>query len=247
MFSLIPWEVGSLVRKSKTPHTRLNAEHVVVDGVHVEDGAGAESETTEGDLGVVDTGEVAGTCGLVLLGLEGEGVGVDAGVGVAAVVHEGLNLVVVLAVLLLHAVLAVEDEAEGTGIAERANRLLVERLVGSGGSEQRHTGDIGDGSADIESAIDRKIGSIGALCHVPQLFGSRGGIRGHAPHELLDGVIVRKTDLGAGASDRVNTRVLDLLDEVLVTLLGEAATLLRVEVHVVTPHLGAGAEESAVL
>jgi len=41
--------------------------------------------------------------------------------------------------------------------------------------------------------------------------------------------------------------VLDLLDEVLVTLLGEAAALLRVEVDVVAPHVESLAEARAVL
>ncbi len=65
------------------------------------------------DLRVVDAGEVAGAGGLVLLGLEREGVRVDTGVGVARVVVVGLHLVEVLALLLLETVLAVEDELEG--------------------------------------------------------------------------------------------------------------------------------------
>ena len=56
----------------------------------------------------------------MLLRLEGEGVGVDACVGVAGVMPHRLDLVVVLARLVLHAILTVEDEAEG---CERADSL----------------------------------------------------------------------------------------------------------------------------
>ncbi len=56
--------------------------------------------------------------------------------------------------------------------------------------------------------------------------------------------------LGAGTGrHRVTTRVLDLLDQVLVTLLGEATALLRVQVDVVGPHLerGGGVEVGAIV
>jgi hypothetical protein len=65
------------------------------------------------DLRVIDAREVAGTRGLVLLGLEREGVRVDTRVGVPAVVVEGLHLVEVLTRLLLEPVLTVEDQLEG--------------------------------------------------------------------------------------------------------------------------------------
>ena len=53
------------------------------------------------------------------------------------------------------------------------------------------------------------------------------------PLELLDGVVKVQLDLVGRRRDRLSTRVLYLLDEVLVGLLGEAAALLRVEVDVV--------------
>jgi hypothetical protein len=40
--------------------------------------------------------------------------------------------------------------------------------------------------------------------------------------------------------------MLDLFNEVLVTLLGEAATLLGIKVHVVTPHVKGGVEARAI-
>jgi len=84
----------------------LDAEDVVVSGEHVHVGG-----TTGGgvlgdlDLRVVDAGEVAGAGRLVLLGLEREGVRVDARHGATGVMVVRLDLVEVLALLLLETVL----------------------------------------------------------------------------------------------------------------------------------------------
>jgi len=52
----------------------------------------------------------------------------------------------------------------------------------------------------------------------------------------------------AGAADGVTASVLHLLNQVLVTLLGKAAALLSVQVHVVGPHLdGVGAKVALVV
>jgi hypothetical protein len=77
----------------------------------------------DSDLRVVDAGEVAGTSGLVLLGLEREGVRVHTGVGGTGVVVEGLHLVEVLALLSLEAILTVEDELE---LGEGTDGILSE-------------------------------------------------------------------------------------------------------------------------
>jgi len=54
-------------------------------------------------------------------------------------------------------------------------------------------------------------------------------------------VVVRKADLlGGSRVNSVGTSVLDLLDQVFMTLLGEAATLFSVQVDVVGPHLEHG-------
>ena len=53
------------------------------------------------------------------------------------------------------------------------------------------------------------------------------------PEKLLNGVVKVELDLVRRRRDRLGTRVLDLLNEVLVALLGEAAALLRVEVDIV--------------
>jgi len=53
------------------------------------------------------------------------------------------------------------------------------------------------------------------------------------PHELLHRVVEVELNLVRARRDRLGTRELQLLDEVLVRLLGEAATLLRIQVDVV--------------
>ena len=53
------------------------------------------------------------------------------------------------------------------------------------------------------------------------------------PDELLDGVVKVKLDLVRGRADRLIARELELVDEVLVGVLGHTAALIRVEEHVV--------------
>jgi hypothetical protein len=190
--------------------------------------------TLDGDLGVVDAGEVAGTSGLVLLGLEREGVRVHTGVGGTGVVVEGLDLVEVLTLLLLEAVLTVENQLEGV---EGTNDILGEGDVGSHGTSLEHGG-TREGGGDVAVGT-RNGGEVGLHENVRGVGGEvPQGIATHAPHKLLDGVVVREADvLSTVTGDGVNTGVLHLLDQVLVTLLGEAATLLGVKVDVVGPHL----------
>jgi hypothetical protein len=199
------------------------------------------------NLRVVDAGEVAGAGGLVLLGLESEGVGVDTGEGRTGVVVVGLHLVEVLTLLLLEAVLAVEDELEGregtSGILGEglATTLSAEREEGSTNGGEGHEA-VGVGR--VGSGLEDNIGVGGDVGEVPERV-LVGGNVGEAPDKLLDGVVVGEADLlGAVLGHGVNTSVLHLLDEVLVTLLGEAAALLGVKVHVVGPHLeGVGVKE----
>jgi len=243
------------VRESKASHPGRYTKDVVVDGEELLGLAGTGLEG-DGHLGVVDAGEVAGAGGLVLLGLEGEGVGVDARVRGAGVVEVRLDLVEVLAGLLLEAVLAVEDELEagqrtdlGTIRADNCNTLLD---LGDGGAsgglgdeEARDTGGLGEHDGvwrGAESRIDGDLDVGGVGGEVPEGVASRGphgvGRVLVAPHELLDRVVQGEThELSTGTSaEAVATGVLHLLDEVLVGLLGETAALLGVEEHVVGPH-----------
>ena len=58
------------------------------------------------------------------------------------------------------------------------------------------------------------------------------------PHELLNRVVEVELDLVGGGGDRLGTCELELLNQILVSLLGEPATLLRVEVDVVDVERG---------
>jgi len=193
------------------------------------------------DLRVVDAREVAGAGRLVLLGLERERVRVDTGVGGASVVVVGLDLVEVLALLLLETVLAVEDELEG---GEGTDGLLSEDGRTTNGTNLNHRGTSGGGGNETVRALEGVL--VGVELDVG--IGRRGGEVPHtvvglgvgeAPHKFLDWVIVREADLlGSTISgNSVSAGVLNLLNEVLVTLLGESATLLGVKVHVVGPDL----------
>jgi hypothetical protein len=219
----------------------LDAEDVVVSGEHVHGSRAVEGVGSDRNLRVVDAREVAGTSGLVLLGLEREGVRVDTGVGGASVVVEGLHLVEVLALLLLETVLAVEDELEGR---EGTDGLLGELRGGTGLADVKHGSTVEGGGHEAVGLDAGHVGLkgdvVGVSGEVPQGRG-RGGV-GEAPHQFLDGVVVGQTDLLGGTSvDGVSTSVLHLLDQVFVTLLGEAATLFGVQVDVVGPHLEHGA------
>ena len=223
----------------------MDAEDVVVSREHVQGGRVVEGVGHNLDLRVIDAREVAGTGGLVLLGLEREGVRVDTGVGAAGVVVVGLHLVEVLTRLFLETVLAVEDELEGV---EGATGFF-----GEGGlcsltlTNQYHGGTRGRGVNEAVRAVvvmrnEQLVGFEPDVC-----IGRRGGEVPHtvvglgvgeAPHQFLDGVVVRQADLlGTSGGNSVGTGVLDLLDQVFMTLLGEPATLFGVQVHVVGPHL----------
>jgi len=232
----------------------LDPEDVVVSREHVEGGRGIGIHTRlnlDGNLGVVDAGEVACTGRLMFLGLEGEGVRVNTGHGATRVVVEGLHGVEVLASLLLEPVLAVKHKLEVLNGANRlrgtASILLNEAEGGSisrPSGVERNTGSVGEGYeavggrvASVWVGVDHHISVTDVGGEVPKLGTSgRRGRRGE--HELLDRVVVREADLlGLTDGEGINTSVLNLLDEVLMTLLRESTTLLGVEVHVVTPDL----------
>ena len=175
----------------------------------------------------------------MLFGLEREGVRVHTGSGAAGVMVVRLHLVEVLTLLLLEAVLAVKDKLEGL---ELTGILLSESLGGELGGI--HGGaEVGDGHEAVGiktiGSLVRLEGNLGDKVlrgEVPQ-GRLRGGV-GEAPHQFLDGVVVREADLlGGGGIDGIGTGVLHLLDQVFVTLLGEAATLLGVQVDIVGPDL----------
>ena len=226
--------------KAKATHTGLDTENVVVDGEHVHGSGAVGGLLLHLNLGIVDAGEVAGAGGLVLLGLQCERVRVDTGHGGTGVVVEGLHLVEVLALLLLEAILTVEDELE---IIEGTDELLNELAGTTGGTSGDEGGaEVGGGDKGVgdltrvDVRLENNVGIGARGGKVPERV--PGGGVGEAPDELLDGVVVGETHLHSLARGyAVDTGVLNLLDEVLMTLLSETAALLGVEVDVVGPNL----------
>jgi hypothetical protein len=217
----------------------------------VHGGGGSSRGESDSNLGVVNAREVAGAGGLVLLGLEREGVGVHTRVGAARVVVVGLDLVEVLTLLGLEAILAVEDElelGEGTGV------LLSEVLVGAvlAARDKGNTRRVSGGDVAVAGELNEGVGlkdNLGGTWVLGEVPERGGNVRGRgvveAPHELLDGVVVGEALVlgSAGSSHGVRASVLDLLNEVLMTLLREAAALLGVKVDVVGPDLEDGGAE----
>ena len=225
----------------------MDAEDIVVSREHVEGGRVVEGVGHNLDLRVIDAREVAGTGGLMLLGLEREGVRVDTGVGAASVVVVGLHLVEVLTRLFLETVLAVKDELEGvegtSGFFGEAG--VTTGTVGTsangekggtgrvGGNERVGTGGVVGVGADLDVGISGRGGEV------PE--GVVGQGVGEAPHQFLDGVVVRQADLlGTSGGNSVGTGVLHLLDQVLMSFLRKTTTLFGVQVDVVGPHLEHG-------
>ena len=216
---------------------------------------GVRNRRWEGDrnLRVVNTREVASASWLVLLGLEREGVRVHTWVWAARVVVVRLDLVKVLTLLGLEAVLAVKHQFE---ISHWTNNFFSE--LGGGTSfpnlEEWDTGTVGEwheavtGHIGVGVGLEDNGGRTWSAGEVPQ----RGGdVTGRwvveAPDQFLDWVVVAEALVGGRArSDGVGASVLDLLDEVFVTLLREASALLGVEVHVVRPDLEHGGAQVGV-
>ena len=235
----------------------MDAKDVVVGREHVEGGRGISTHVLlnlDGNLGVVNAGEVASTGRLVLLGLKRERIRIDAGHGAARVVVEGLNGVEVLTGLLLEPVLTVEDElegldgADGTGgggtLLDEAERIAARVKRNTGGLGERHEAVRVGGIRGV--GVEDNISSTDIGGEVPKL--GELGVRGsRGENKLLDGVVVREADLlGLADGEGINTSVLNLLNEVLVTFLRKTPTLLSVEVDVVTPDLESVRVEVAI-
>jgi len=212
----------------------LDSEDVVVRREHVESVVSGARLWLDRNLGVVDSGEVASTRWLVFFWLEGKRVRVDTWHWGAGVVVEWLHLVKVLTTLFLESVLTVEDQLEGI---ESTNSFFIKlgtflqqhwRTRSGWGDE---TVGVEDGLGDVRSDRDvsgRKVPRVGVIS--PPFI--------QTPDQFLDWVVVGQSLLVFGAdSDRIRTSVLDLFDQVFVTLLRESSAFFSVKVDVVTPHL----------
>jgi len=211
----------------------LDAEDVVVGREHAKSGFLDAGLRLDSDLSIVNTTEITAPSWLMFFWFQGETVSVHAWRWGARVVHEWLHLVEVLTGLLLEAILAVEDQLEGI------QSSVV--IFGEVGTLEGDEWDTSEGAGDEAVRLGGDAEDVRG--------DSRVGVRGaervvtvvQAPDKFLDWVVVGETllDFRTGA-DGVGTGVLDLLDEVFVTLLRKSASFLGVEIHVVGPDLESG-------
>jgi len=243
----------NLVGEGETTHTGLDAENVVVGRKHVHGSSWGERWGGDRDLGVVNTREVASTGWLVLFWLEGERVRVHTWVWAARVVVVRLDLVEVLTLLGLEAVLAVEDKLE---VGEWTDLFFGEFNRGAIFTNLDEWDARREGGwhiavtrfFNIRVGLEDNVRSRWCAGEVPQRGGNvTGRWVVEAPDKFLNWVVEGQTLVGGGTgSDGVGASVLDLLDEVFVTLLGEASALFGVEVDVVGPDLEHGGAQVGV-
>ena len=163
-----------LIAVGKTTHTGHNSQHVIVGGINTDLGSLGALNSCVGEHklkgSIVNTGEVAGSGGLMLLRAESKGVHVNTFIGVAGVALVRLNPREVGSFTLREAVLSVElqlgsdngvlapavhvqrglSEHEGAGIRDRG----VHVLSGIGANEGSDTsGGVGDNLGSTEVAL----------------------------------------------------------------------------------------------
>ena len=310
-----------LVGVGEPSHATHDTENVVVSGIDTNLGSLDTLNSSVGEnklkSSVVNAREVARAAWLVLLGAQGKGVHVDAGVGGGSVVLVGLHGVEVGAFTLREAVLAVKlelsgdngvvapaVEGEGSLGEDEGAGIRNTRLNHVAGSECFTIGTIG-GETSIASKVDSRVpvlctkglssgGIDGALPpawasnidgtsiieHVVVNEGAGGessgilstegmdgvgksihgvgvveglgtekaveelvALEGRAvvdvavgldnPDELLNRVVEVELDLVGRGTDGLITSELELLNQVLVGVLGHAPALISVQEHVV--------------
>ena len=214
----------------------MDSEDVVVRREHVKSRLVRTRLSRNRDLRVVDSGEVTGTRWLMLFWLERKRVRVDPWHWGGGVVDEWLDGVKVLTALFLEPVLAVEDQLEGR---QWTRSFFIELQITDQNWRTRGTW----GNRHVRVNIRRHQGRHRnrGVSKVPQLVGvtsNTGGFSG-TPDQFLDWVVVRQSDLlgRTGGGQGVRTSVLNLFDQVFVTLLRKSSAFFSVKVDVVTPHL----------
>ena len=131
-----------------------NAQDVIIYCVHTHLGRGGTRDRRgrehKLEHGVINTGEIARATWLVLLGAESEGVHVNARIGSAGVVLEGLDHVEVGTLTLREAVLAVKLELGSDA------RILTPTMHVKGGLGKHE----GAGIGETRTGLDTSLGSI---------------------------------------------------------------------------------------
>ena len=198
-----------LIAVCDTGHTGHDSQNVVVDSVdaNLSGGGTGNSGRRKNKLknGIVNSGEIACTTGLVLFGAKGEGVNVDTSVRGTGVVLVRLDNIEVCSLTLRESVLAVKLELTGD------NRVLTPavEVEGSLGKNEcsgiRHSGH----TNGIESGVVTSgSGSSGTLLlehiGVDEACGTSCGIN------TSEGLVgVRKSINGIGVVERLSTKSLE--------------------------------------
>ena len=228
-----------LIGVCQPAHTRHDAENVVVGGIDADFGvATVDGCRGDGELEgcVIDTGHVARARRLVLFRFKTEGVHVDPGRRDVRVVLVRLDEIEVSSHAFGEAVVPVELEFGGDDRVEAG----VERGLRNPDAEFTF--------AETVSRCSGHRGGIHGIGVVKPLFafsavGGRGvdvGIALNDPDKLLARVIEVELDFVGDVGNRFIARELELLDEVLVGDLGEAAALISVKVDVINVEGGGG-------
>jgi hypothetical protein len=218
-----------LIAEGKSTHTAHDAQHVVVGGIYAHRGGrgGANSVVAhrQEQRGVINTGQVAGAAGLVLLGLESERVHVDTNSGDVGVVLVGLHLVEVATLAHREAVVAVQLDQS------RHHRVVA-----------RHALHASYTVARLQHAAVPPVRVVERLLALPGVddgvIARYEAVALDHPDELLARVVKVQLDLVGRGGDGLTARELQNLDQVLVGYLGELAALIRVQVDVIDVQRG---------
>jgi len=245
-----------LIRICKPAHATHDTEDIVICRVDTDLGvARRDGRRGEGELEgrVIDTGHVACARGLVLLGLKAEGVDIDACGRDVGVVLVGLDKIEVAAHALRETIMTVKLELSGEdGIEASVDTRNTNEVTGGKAGVRVRESLGGDGTGRIGTDGGREVavgggggasgpGGVDGISVIEPLFAKRGSHVGgrHViifldnPDKFLAGVIEVELDLVGDRGNGLVAGELNLLDEVFVGDLGEAAALVGVEEDVV--------------
>ena len=180
IYVVLPKWQNLLIGVGKATHAAHDTQNVVVRRIDADRRRRRRANRVVGDReqerGVINARQVAGARGLVLLGLESEGVDVDANRGHVGVVLVGLDLVEIAALANLEAVVAVELE-------QRRDRGVVARKAL----------DAGDGVARLQDRAVPPVGVVEGLLALPGVddvvVAGDEGVALDNPDELLARVV----------------------------------------------------------
>ena len=212
-------------------NARHNTKNVVVSSIHANRGRQVQAHSVVGDSQqqgrVINTRQVAGARGLVLLGLESKGIHVDTNRRAVGVVLVGLDQVEVGTLTDRESIVSVELEER------RDNGVLTSHALHAG-----------HGVARLQHGAVPPVGVVEGLLSLVRandgVVAAGERITLDDPHKLLAGVVEVQLQLVGAGGDGLTTRELQHIDQVLMRHLGELAALIRVEVDVVDVEGGSG-------